>query len=128
MTTSSSSAVETNSSKELIIKVGLLIFSLLVALGLYLFSKYGDSEFSRETLKLEGSLATGDGLFKMNCVGCHGITARGLVGPDLQSVTERLSDSQIISQVTKGRTPPMPGFEIEPQNMADLLTYLHTLN
>jgi len=27
-----------------------------------------------------------------------------------------------------GETPPMPRFEIEPQNMADLLAYLKTLS
>ena len=63
----------------------------------------------------------------MNCVGCHGITARGLVGPDLHSITHRLNDSAIIKQVIEGRTPPMPSFEIDPQNMSNLLTYLHSL-
>ena len=60
-------------------------------------------------------------------MGCHGITARGLVGPDLHSITARLNDKEIIKQVTGGLTPPMPSFEIEPQNMANLLKYLHTL-
>jgi hypothetical protein len=30
--------------------------------------------------------------------------------------------------VVSGETPPMPRFEIEPQNMADLLAYLKTLS
>ena len=60
-------------------------------------------------------------------MGCHGIKARGLVGPDLHSVTKRLSDKEIIKQVTTGLTPPMPSFEIDPQNMSNLLSYLHTL-
>ena len=30
-------------------------------------------------------------------------------------------------QVTGGLTPPMPSFEIDPQNMSNLLRYLHTL-
>ena len=128
MTTSSSSAVQNNNLKEKLIKVVILIFLLLVLVAVLFFTHYGNNKYTRQTLKLNGSLSTGDGLFKMNCVGCHGITARGLVGPDLHAVTDRLSDSQIITQVTKGLTPPMPSFEIEPQNMADLLTYLHTLN
>ena len=128
MTSSSSSAVEKDYSKESLIKGILIIAIILISLALLFLASYGDSEYTRKTLKLEGSLTTGDGLFKMNCVGCHGITARGLVGPDLHGVSERLSDSQIIKQVTKGLTPPMPSFEIEPQNMSDLLTYLHTLN
>ena len=63
----------------------------------------------------------------MNCVGCHGITARGFVGPDLHSITQRLNDRKIIKQVIEGLTPPMPSFEIDPQNMSNLLTYLHSL-
>tara|TARA_B100001029_G_C15006139_1_gene421251 strand:+ start:578 stop:964 length:387 start_codon:yes stop_codon:yes gene_type:complete len=128
VTTSSSSAVEKSSSKEFIIKRVMLFASLLIVFAIFFFTHQRNNEYTRNTLELDGSLTNGNGLFKMNCVGCHGITARGLVGPDLHDVTERLSDSQIITQVTKGLTPPMPSFEIEPQNMADLLTYLHTLN
>ena len=80
-----------------------------------------------KTLELNGSVKEGDILFKMNCVGCHGITARGLVGPDLNSITQRLNDKEIIKQVVKGLTPPMPSFEIDPQNMSNLLIYLHSL-
>ena len=64
----------------------------------------------------------------MNCVGCHGISAQGLVGPDLHSATSRLSDGKIINQVVKGLTPPMPSFEIDSQSMADLLAYMHSIN
>ncbi len=78
-------------------------------------------------LELNGSAEEGDALFKINCVGCHGITARGLVGPDLHSITKRLNDKEIIKQVTGGLTPPMPSFEIDPVNMANLLKYLHSL-
>ena len=64
----------------------------------------------------------------MNCVGCHGISAQGLVGPELNNVTEGLNDKKIINQVVKGLTPPMPSFEMDEQSMADLLAYLHSLN
>nr|WP_257008648.1 cytochrome c [Prochlorococcus marinus] len=80
-----------------------------------------------KTLKLNGSAEAGDSIFKMNCVGCHGITARGLVGPDLHSITQRLNDKEIIKQVRGGLTPPMPSFEIDPVNMSNLLKYLHSL-
>ena len=80
-----------------------------------------------ETLELNGSAEEGDALFKINCVGCHGITARGLVGPDLHSITQRLNDKEIIRQVTEGLTPPMPSFEIDSVNMSNLLKYLHSL-
>tara|TARA_B100000073_G_scaffold330568_1_gene319155 strand:+ start:1064 stop:1450 length:387 start_codon:yes stop_codon:yes gene_type:complete len=126
--TSSSSAAEKNSKKNLLILISSLILIIILSITAYLFYLKDHSEYTKTTLQLDGSLNKGDNLFKMNCVGCHGLKARGLVGPDLHFVTERLSDSQIITQVTKGLTPPMPSFDIEPQNMADLLVYLHSLN
>ena len=68
MTSSSSSAVEKNNSKEYLTKGILLIAIILISLAFLFLASYGDSEYTRKTLKLEGSLATGDGLFKMNCV------------------------------------------------------------
>jgi len=95
---------------------------------LILFLKHNSNNtYIIETLELNGSAREGDALFKMNCVGCHGITARGLVGPDLHSITKRLNDKEIIKQVTGGLTPPMPSFEIDPVNMSNLLKYLHSL-
>ena len=88
---------------------------------------HGNNKYVVETLELNGSAEKGDALFKINCVGCHGITARGLVGPDLHSITQRLNDKEIITQVTGGLTPPMPSFEIDPVNMSNLLKYLHSL-
>ena len=92
------------------------------------FVKHQENDkYILETLTLDGSAEEGDALFKINCVGCHGITARGLVGPDLHSITQRLNDKEIIKQVTGGLTPPMPSFEIDPVNMSNLLKYLHSL-
>ena len=84
--------------------------------------------FITETLSIQGKGLSGSKLFKINCVGCHGISAQGFVGPDLHEVTKEMSDKKIINQVIRGLTPPMPSFEIEPQSMADLLAYLHSLN
>ena len=63
----------------------------------------------------------------MNCVGCHVIKVRGLVAPDLHSITKSLNDKQIIKQVAGGLNPPMPSFEIDSANMSNLLKYLHSL-
>ena len=84
--------------------------------------------FITETLSIQGEALSGSKLFKINCVGCHGISAQGFVGPDLHDATQNLSDKKIINQVIRGYTPPMPSFEIEPQSMADLLAYMHSLN
>ena len=102
-----------------------LIF--FVSFIIFFFIHVEDNKYIIQTLELEGSVDKGDTLFKLNCVGCHGITARGLVGPDLHSITQRLNDKEIIKQVTGGLTPPMPSFEIDPLNMSNLLEYLHSL-
>ncbi|MDP6172425.1 MAG: c-type cytochrome, partial [Prochlorococcaceae cyanobacterium ETNP2_MAG_10] len=48
--------------------------------------------------------------------------------PNLLDVSERRNDAQLIKQIVSGDTPPMPRFQMEPQEMADLLAYLHSLN
>lgn len=127
MSTSSSSAAEKDYKRELL-RIFLIIFAVLLVFFLIFFLyHHDDNKYIIETLELKGSVEEGDALFKINCVGCHGITARGLVGPDLHSITQRLNDKEIIKQVTGGLTPPMPSFEIDPVNMSNLLKYLHSL-
>ena len=127
MTTSSSSAAEKNLKMKFWKQFFILLLILIVCVALFYFNQEEKNTYILKTLELSGSVNEGDTLFKMNCVGCHGITARGLVGPDLHSITKRLNDKQIIKQIIEGLTPPMPSFEIDPQNMSNLLTYLHSL-
>ncbi len=101
------------------------VFFLILLWSIGNFKK---EPFITETLSIKGDALSGSKLFKINCVGCHGISAQGFVGPDLHEVTKELSDKKIINQVIRGLTPPMPSFEIEPQSMADLLAYMHSLN
>ena len=128
MTTSSSSAAEKNFKKEFWKTAFILFIVIFMFFIFFYFNKNEDNKYILKTLELSGSVNEGDALFKTNCVGCHGITARGLVGPDLSAITQRLNDREIIKQVTGGLTPPMPSFEIDPQNMSNLLEYLHNLN
>ncbi len=83
--------------------------------------------FVNATLKIDGSKSNGAQLFRINCAGCHGISAQGLVGPNLRSISDRNKDSKLIKQIVSGKTPPMPSFEMDPKSMADLLSYLHSL-
>ena len=127
MSTSSSSAAERDSKREFL-KILFIVFVVLFICFLIFFAKHHENnKYIIETLELNGSAEEGDALFKINCVGCHGISARGLVGPDLHTITKRLNDKEIIKQVTGGLTPPMPSFEIDPVNMSNLLKYLHSL-
>ena len=127
MTTSSSSAAEKKRRLEIWKKVLIVLLVALMIFVLIYLNNQENNQYILKTLELDGSVKDGNALFKTNCVGCHGITGRGLVGPDLHSITQSLNDKEIIKQVTRGLTPPMPSFEIDPQNMSDLLEYLHSL-
>ena len=127
MSTSSSSAAERDFKKEFLRIFFTVFIVLLSCFTIYFVNHNQNNQYIIKTLEHNGSADEGDALFKINCVGCHGITARGLVGPDLHSVTQRLNDKDIIKQVTGGLTPPMPSFEIDPVNMSNLLKYLHSL-
>ena len=95
---------------------------------LWTIGSFKQDPFITETLSIQGEALSGSKLFKINCVGCHGISAQGFVGPDLHEVTHEMSDKKIVNQVIRGLTPPMPSFEIDPESMADLLAYMHSLN
>ena len=127
VTISSSSAAEKTLKMKIWKRILIVIVILIIIGSLFYLNHEENNTYILQTLELKGSVKEGDTLFKMNCVGCHGISARGLVGPDLHSITLRLNDTDIIKQVIEGVTPPMPSFEIDPQNMSDLLTYLHSL-
>ena len=127
MSTSSSSAVEKIIKKEFLKKFFIVFVILLIIFSVFFLNHRDNNKYIIETLSLNGSAKEGYSLFKVNCVGCHGITARGLVGPDLHSITQRLNDEEIIKQVTGGLTPPMPSFEIDPVKMSNLISYLHSL-
>ena len=127
MSTSSSSAAERDHKREFLKKIFIVFVVLFTCFSIFFLNHHEDNKYILETLQINGSAKEGDALFKTNCVGCHGITARGLVGPDLHSITQRLNDKEIIKQVTGGLTPPMPSFEIDPENMSNLLKYLHSL-
>ena len=127
MSTSSSSAAEKYFKREFLKIIFIVFVVLIMSFSIFFITHHENNRYIIETLEIDGSVEEGDSLFKMNCVGCHGITARGLVGPDLHSITKRLNDKQIIKQVTGGLTPPMPSFEIDPVNMSNLLKYLHSL-
>ena len=98
-----------------------------IVLALVMLPAARRDPYTVATLDLAGSADNGGRLFLINCAGCHGLAAQGLVGPDLHGVARRRNDRQLIQQVVSGRTPPMPSFQPEPQAMADLLAFLHQL-
>jgi len=127
--TPSSKALINQNKKISLLRIFLLTISTLALLIVFWnIGNFKQDPFITETLSIHGEVLSGSKLFKINCAGCHGISAQGFVGPDLHEATQELSDKKIINQVIRGLTPPMPSFEIEPQSMADLLAYMHSLN
>jgi len=92
VSTSSSTAAERDFKREFLKIVYFGFAVLLICFSIFFINHNKNNEYIIETLGHNGSAEEGDALFKINCVGCHGITARGLVGPDLHSITQRLND------------------------------------
>ena len=129
MNTPSSKSLINQKNKISLLRIFLLTISTLALLIVFWnIGNFKQDPFIDETLLINGNPLSGSKLFKINCAGCHGISAQGFVGPDLHEATQEMSDKKIINQVIRGLTPPMPSFEIEPQSMADLLAYMHSLN
>ncbi len=108
----------------------LVALAVVLAIALAIFgvrSLQVSDPYIQHVLTLEGDPIQGEAIFQMNCAGCHGANADGLVGPSLHRVSDRKSRVSLIRQVTGGNTPPMPQFQPSPQEMADLLRYLETL-
>ncbi|MFS8859056.1 c-type cytochrome [Synechococcus sp. B60.1] len=103
------------------------VVGLTILTWIWLAAGAGLDPYTEAVLSLEGQPSHGASLFALNCAACHGEEADGRVGPSLRGVSSRRSDRFIIHQVTSGKTPPMPQFQPDPQEMADLLSYLKTL-
>jgi cytochrome c551/c552 len=101
------------------------LITMLVILGVRQWQL--KDPYIRDVISLTGDSVRGHAIFQMNCSGCHGLQADGRVGPSLQGVSKHKSPIGLIHQVTSGETPPMPQFKPNPQDMADLLSYLEEL-
>ncbi|GET40129.1 c-type cytochrome [Microseira wollei] len=105
--------------------LAVLLIILLANLGVRQWQL--QDPYIKHVLSLTGDPIRGHAIFQMNCSGCHGLQADGRVGPSLQGVSKHKSKIGLIHQVTSGETPPMPQFKPNPQDMADLLSYLEEL-
>ncbi|MGD2179949.1 c-type cytochrome [Lusitaniella coriacea] len=105
--------------------VTVICIVLAIFLGINLYQR--SDPFVSSVFSLEGDASRGREIFQINCAACHGIAGNGKVGPSLQRVAKRKSSMGLIHQVVGGKTPPMPKFQANPQEMADLLKYLEQL-
>jgi mono/diheme cytochrome c family protein len=109
----------------ILIAVAIAIIIFVAILSVH-FQQMSDP-YIQEVLAIKGDTERGNAMFQINCAGCHGLKADGNVGPSLQYVSKRKSKISLIQQVISGKTPPMPKFQPNPQEMADLLSYLEQL-
>ncbi len=128
MTDPSSTAVPNDEKSSLLSRALLVIALIAIALTIFWIIQITHKDpFIQSALSLKGSEENGEQLFRINCAGCHGIAAEGLLGPSLQGVGNHLNDAEIVNQIIQGKTPPMPSFQMEPETMADILAHLHSL-
>ncbi|MGF1482486.1 MAG: c-type cytochrome [Cyanophyceae cyanobacterium] len=105
--------------------IAIVLIALVIVLGIHVYRR--SNPYIQEVLSLSGDVQRGHQIFQINCAGCHGLQADGNVGPSLQDIHKRKSKVGLIEQVVSGRTPPMPKFQPNSQEMADLLSYLEKL-
>lgn len=115
---------------SLLKKAALIAVALVMAVVLSVVAvRYSQASdpYVHQVLSIEGNGSRGEAIFRMNCAVCHGLAATGEVGPKLVGVSDHKTRVGLIRQVISGETPPMPQFQPEPQDMADLLIYLEQL-
>lgn len=117
-------------SRKVVQRVWLVVALLLITVGLTFWKVHAlgaQDPYVQSVLEKVGDEKRGQEIFQMNCAICHGLAAAGEVGPDLRDVSQRKSSVALIQQVISGKTPPMPQFQPNEKDMADLLSFLETL-
>jgi mono/diheme cytochrome c family protein len=120
----------TTTGSHWLLKVAIATTTIVAVLCLSIFAVYHyrhADPYISNVLSLQGNADQGKFIFQMNCSTCHGFYGDGQVGPSLKHVSDRKSRIGLINQVISGKTPPMPQFQPNPQEMADLLKYLESL-
>ena len=116
---------EVNVQKLVLMALALITVAILAVAGVYVWQH--SDPYVQSVQAIRGDAVRGNAIFQMNCAGCHGTLATGKVGPSLLKVSSRRSQLSLMDQITSGKTPPMPKFQANPSEMADLLSYLKTL-
>ncbi|HLO49807.1 MAG TPA: cytochrome c [Kamptonema sp.] len=108
-----------------LVTLAISLFSLLAISGLRQFQVV--DPYIKTVLARNGDRIQGQAIFQMNCAVCHVQHFDTQIGPSLYGVSQRKSEISLIKQVISGKTPPMPQFQPNPQEMADLLSYLQQI-
>jgi putative heme-binding domain-containing protein len=76
------------------------------------------------------AIRTGTSLFQGGCSDCHGIDAKGVLGPDLTTVgTSGATDQRLFRTIREGVSgTPMPSSRATDEEIWSILAYLRTLS
>ena len=76
------------------------------------------------------AIRTGTSLFQAGCSDCHGIDAKGVLGPDLTAVwTSGATDQSLFRTIREGVSgTPMPSSRTPDEEIWSILAYLRTLS
>lgn len=118
--------MQSKKTTPMILIVVVLALMSLLSLGV-VYAYHSHDPYVDAVLSLTGDSNQGHEIFEINCAACHGVEANGDVGPSLQHISHRKSKANLIHQVVSGKTPPMPQFRPNSQEMADLLSYLESI-
>ncbi len=112
-----------NSERYKILTVSIFVVSFLI----YSFTLYTDDVEGQKGLSLQA--ANGKMIWQeKNCTACHQIYGLGgHLGPDLTNVSQTRSKAYIEVFLRNG-TEVMPNFHLTDQEIADLQSYLESLN
>ncbi|HKW90016.1 MAG TPA: cytochrome c [Candidatus Acidoferrales bacterium] len=113
------------------IAVGIALLSWLVACG------KDKSQMTDAELGLNSQESRGRQIYNVRCAGCHtAYSSRGVKGPGLVNLYKKkylpsglpANDRFVTQAIVQGRgMMPPTGDTLTPDQLADLLAYLHTL-
>lgn len=117
-----------NDLKALVTAAAVSLATLGLTFGAGAMIRRGHYAASRDDALAESPAAkAGRSLFLKNCAHCHGQDARGDEGPDLHGLNR--SDDWIAQRIRTGVKGQMTAFgeKFSQDDIADLISYLHTL-
>lgn len=100
--------IQSRKEKKSMFDLRIVLFLMLIIISclvVYVF-------FIRFSSQNEKYCVLGKKVFAERCVSCHGVDARGLIGPDLtrKDFTYGKTEAALIKTIAKGRPGGMPAF------------------
>ena len=111
----------------------LFVVSALIAFAIFLAGTVTAEQSPRKN-PYEGNNKAADegaGLFRNNCMGCHGEGGKGDICPDLTTRKKKFGDSDqdLYTTISKGRPGGMPNWEniLGAERIWKVITYIRSI-